>query len=129
MTPEESRSVEIREALNTAADVFEGLGEEMNGDIHPVLAQRAAVACRVAIETGCPIDSLLSAADSLLISAGGLYVSAGSGNRLKATRLYELALSWRRLCIPGYDVQYDGQPMRAAFGLPEDGEGEGDAQA
>ena len=97
-SPDELSELEL--AMVAAADLFDRLGEAMTGEIHPALARRAAVRCRA---SACTAAALLDAADSLLIAAGGLYVSASSQDRAWAARLYETALGWRRLCIPGYE--------------------------
>jgi hypothetical protein len=129
MTPEESWHAEIREALNTAAETLDDVGGRMLGEIHSVLAQRAAVACRVALETDCSVEALLDASDSLLIAAGGLYVMVDDSRRERATRLYETALGWRRLCSAGFEPRLEEvSPAELAqgigFELPDDGEGD-----
>jgi hypothetical protein len=95
----EPSTIELEMAA--AADLFDQLGEAMLGEIHPCLARRAAVRCRAALKTAsaCTPSSLLDASDSLLIAAGGLYVSVSSQDRAWAARLYETALSWRRLVL------------------------------
>jgi hypothetical protein len=99
-TEERPDPEDIAEALREAAQLFDGLEDEMSGDIHPTLARRAAVRCRIAMATDCSIDSLLDAAESLLISAGGLYASTVPERQARATRLFETALAWRQICFP-----------------------------